>query len=830
MPQRPSIRTQSPSASSSKLPLPALPSFAFKGSFTSLTRLIGIAKASATAPHHDESSEDVTDQERDRDDEGETDEETLLWNAQTALIAHHPDLAIKLYAQAALPPICSSSACLALGNLLIRGSGLMEAVSRPLASSPDEPVGSGTASAGAGLGTTGGKGKGRADVGEVYGTHRPSFFSRLFGSPVSPPPATSPTLGSPTTTTERRKPVDLISAGWQIPKEGKRAVRDVEGMGVAGAWFVLGLGWIVQAELEREKQEIRDAMKASEKNKVEPVVWSARDRLSSPEAGDDEVIVFSGKGKGKQRAGAPGTGTGATGGLADSVATLSSVETVTRSVPETAASGSERTDESSELKTPATGDVGRFEEEDESEGGPLSAMYELLRPLLRLYRHGHIQQQDPVALPPISLQQLPPCLRPRNEVDKGRNVWYLGRVVMQHLVKLKLLTEVAGSPREKSNDRVRSAVVVLTHYILAMTSHGVQAEGYFRAVAMTHPIGLEIADDLITQAGKRLRIFTSTPRDETGSAGFPFPFTAQNLSPDSRVIPGTGASPGRRRASHQARKPSISSVLSTVSPPRMMSQPTKSSASLAALATDWEDGVQSPVLELGDDACAVSTLKRVQAKAVADDPVEDEVQQDDSRWPSLNGWRMSPPSAELQASQPLATAPRPVGRRTSTSAAMEHGQNIPQLNTISVSPAHTLRPVASSPQISSLRSSEPAPRTAGSRRQLPFEPTEAVAPIDPALAAAELSSALTKHVECGVCGMRGVNFPNCRKCGLTFCSRACRVDDDKAGNGKRHICGYWESRKLLSVPSPNMSPLVKRTSHGQPLQPVAPTVRAAKVH
>lgn len=36
-------------------------------------------------------------------------------------------------------------------------------------------------------------------------------------------------------------------------KVGKRVVRDVEGMGVVGVWFVLGLGWVVRVEMEREK-------------------------------------------------------------------------------------------------------------------------------------------------------------------------------------------------------------------------------------------------------------------------------------------------------------------------------------------------------------------------------------------------------------------------------------------------------------------------------------------------------------------------------------------------------------------------------------------------
>ena len=60
-----------------------------------------------------------------------------------------------------------------------------------------------------------------------------------------------------------------------------------------------------------------------------------------------------------------------------------------------------------------------------------------------------------------------------------------------------------------------------------------------------------------------------------------------------------------------------------------------------------------------------------------------------------------------------------------------------------------------------------------------------IAPIDRALAEAELASALTKQVKCSVCGAEGVNFPECRKCGLHFCSRECRIGVQGAGDGKR---------------------------------------------
>jgi len=84
------------------------------------------------------------------------------------------------------------------------------------------------------------------------------------------------------------------------------------------------------------------------------------------------------------------------------------------------------------------------------------------------------------------------------------------------------------------------------------------------------------------------------------------------------------------------------------------------------------------------------------------------------------------------------------------------------------------------------------PKVQKPRRRLPFEPSESdsICTIDPELAAAELRSALTKHVVCGVCGVKGLNFPECPRCSLTFCSRACRVDEKKAGNGKRLVSPY----------------------------------------
>lgn len=177
--------------------------------------------------------------------------------------------------------------------------------------------------------------------------------------------------------------------------------------------------------------------------------------------------------------------------------------------------------------------------------------------------------------------------------------------------------------------------------------------------------------------------------------------------------------------------------------------PVKSSASLTSLSCD------SPLIDNAHNSSAVNALRRVQRR-------QDKLQRnlstnsapDAGWWPASNNnpSRVTVPSPPWKK---LSTPPSP------TEAKKTRSQSV-------VSTPELRRPSSSSPP---------------GRRRLPFEPTEAVASIDPELAALELSSALTKHVTCSVCGADGVNFPNCRKCGLTFCSRPCRIDG--AGNGKR---------------------------------------------
>ena len=69
-------------------------------------------------------------------------------------------------------------------------------------------------------------------------------------------------------------------------KEGKKAVRDVEAMGVAGGWFVLGIAWIVEQELERDQLATSSTCQDGEHS------------ASSPRS-EAELLAGQSRGKGK---------------------------------------------------------------------------------------------------------------------------------------------------------------------------------------------------------------------------------------------------------------------------------------------------------------------------------------------------------------------------------------------------------------------------------------------------------------------------------------------------------------------------------------------------
>lgn len=77
---------------------------------------------------------------------------------------------------------------------------------------------------------------------------------------------------------------DLVATGWAIPTDGKRAVRDVEGMGVAGGWYVLGLGWIVDRHNSASFKRQPDFVLREDGTMARPVTIH--------EVEDDDVIRF----------------------------------------------------------------------------------------------------------------------------------------------------------------------------------------------------------------------------------------------------------------------------------------------------------------------------------------------------------------------------------------------------------------------------------------------------------------------------------------------------------------------------------------------------------
>ncbi|WWC96602.1 hypothetical protein V866_003471 [Kwoniella sp. B9012] len=858
------LRSTSPSrhnhiGSSSNTVPPSYYNVPFRGSFANLFSLVGLSSTlkKSEDEEDDDEEEDMTDGEVDEDDGeqsagGEVDEESLMWDAQTALISHHPELAIKLYTQAALPPFCSASACLALGNLLIRGSTLTEheahdfhhhshgQVQHEHDREHDHE-------------------REKVQVMNDNSTITSKIYSKFFGSSSSSSSHANNTLRP---IPFRRPTLDLVASGWQIPKNGKRAVRDVKSMGVAGAWFVLGLSWLVQEELEIEKKQVNNREQKQISHPVKIVSGTTSDgiNLNAEHAGDDligeeEVLSFDLKGKLKHRnedrLNRRTTSDAVTGIDPNVERTLSdSVDTLCppKSNP---SSNSGRTSESTLIRTPGDGLVDDpFEREKEDVDiedtarklEVMQTMYNLLQPLVKLYRHGHIQPQDPVSLPPISLQALPIVLRPRNEAEKGRNVWRLGHVVASKIALLDMMKqeekELGLRIELKEIERLRGSVDIIVNYILAMTSHDLEAEIYFKNVISHQPTGYEIADDLIRQAAKRLDIITSTPKDENSMQGFPFPDT--HLSPPTNSSLSSHqkrSAPRKPSVTTHGRKPSTSSITS-LSASRIFSTPIKSSASVASLASITDDHYEPVTVRLSErdreneNEDAMSTLRRVHAKSMADLTEafsrHEQHEEESARYPSLDGWKLSPPidndrSTSCQSHSNLsAFGVSQQSQRTIVPNQSYQGGKAANTN--------TLRPVASSPQFGTLRAI--AKGDSSSRRKLPFEPysDQQINPIDPELAKAELSSALTKHVICGVCEMQGVNFPECRRCGLTFCSRDCRVGEDKAGNGKKHICGLWESRRLLSGPDSTNPLIVNNDTRQSHIERKLAPVRAARVH
>lgn len=193
-----------------------------------------------------------------------------------------------------MPPHRSSAACLALGHLLTRGSSL----SPPSPTSPTVPSASY-------------KGKGRS-----YSFASPPTSPNLSTRPIeplAPGAATTSTLpriasrilnffSSPEPEVVQSPPervyTDLVATGWAIPTDGKRAVRDVEGMGVAGGWYVLGLGWIVDGQHQLPlARAIVDFDQGDARGSRTPTITprDIKEKLQEEQDGNAGVISFNSK-------------------------------------------------------------------------------------------------------------------------------------------------------------------------------------------------------------------------------------------------------------------------------------------------------------------------------------------------------------------------------------------------------------------------------------------------------------------------------------------------------------------------------------------------------
>lgn len=71
----------------------------------------------------------------------------------------------------------------------------------------------------------------------------------------------------------------LASNGWELPTYGKRVVRNVEAMGKAGGWLVLGIGLIIESEAHRAAKLAQSRRKNSDE--------------------DGAIVFFDSKGKGR---------------------------------------------------------------------------------------------------------------------------------------------------------------------------------------------------------------------------------------------------------------------------------------------------------------------------------------------------------------------------------------------------------------------------------------------------------------------------------------------------------------------------------------------------
>ena len=314
---------------------------------------------------------------------------------------------------------------------------------------------------------------------------------------------------------------------------------------------------------------------------------------------------------------------------------------------------------------------------------------------------------------------------------------------------------------------------------LGMTGSEAESQVHFRQVVHLGQTGMEAVDELVCQAAARLDIILRSP-----------PPTATPLSPHSEYPFPHMQPPTLARQYKHNRAPSTASRFSIMSTMSARLQPSgKSTVSLASMFLDGQTATREGPAQRSSDSIAVNSLRRIRASSTQ--PAEAHTQ---TWWPKLSGWSMRSSAGSIvesdvaeseveepetidQESPALSSRSKPYPNRAQDVFESPGTLPPPDINTIAPTP-HASRD-----------STLETPKVQKPRRRLPFEPSESdsICTIDPELAAAELRSALTKHVVCGVCGVKGLNFPECPLCSLTFCSRSCRVDEKKAGNGKRSV-------------------------------------------
>jgi hypothetical protein len=351
-----------------------------------------------------------------------------------------------------------------------------------------------------------------------------------------------------------------------------------------------------------------------------------------------------------------------------------------------------------------------------------------------------------------------------------------------------------------------------------MTGPSSESEFQYRQILSIGQCGLEYPDEIVRHAAKHLDIITSPPAETppltpytSRRAEYPFPSvrpSTNHLQTPKRSFTSPSqirAKPGR--SFRHMQQSSISSILSTSSF-RVGGLSIKSTPSIGSLVEYSAEITSSPIKRGATGAADV--LRRVQAQSISDlRSVESKADGGEAWWPTLSTWSYT--KARDTISPIISTPGTPSDQSTVTagsSTSMADAQSAPAVMATPETQLQipTIRTVASTPTFGSLRLSSnlapTLPSSTGALTPRPFDHlhTDINLTIDPALAAAELASTLTKRIKCGVCRTEGINFPECRKCGLTFCSRECRVGGDKAGNGKKHVCGAWESRKGLCVP------------------------------